>query len=377
LTEAKLHLHLDSGSLADNLDSVQSIAPGSHGIHELLTLDVAPGGAGWAAGDTITGQTSTQTCTVVTKLTATTYYVKDRSGAFTLGEVLSNGVATADQGVAHPTFATGYYLIGAGVDVLNYQAVVELSSGTNGATGTLDVKIQESADNTTFTDWTGGAFTQITTDGAGATEPDNATYDLTYTGEKRYVRVVARVLLATCEFGVSVLRYQAITTEDTLLTRLIESARSQAEAETWRALITQTWDAYLDAWPTKNYIALPFPPLQSVTSVSWKDTDGTETTLTVTTDYIVETNGTGYGRIVLPYGGTWPSGTMYPSNPIKIRFICGYGLAAAVPSGIKAAMLLMISDLYENRGEVVVGAPVARITRAIDSLLSGYRMNRF
>ena len=74
-------------------------------VVELMTLDVAPSGAGWAVGDTITGATSAKTCTVLERLTTLTYHVKDRSGAFTLGEVLSNGTATADQGAANPTFA--------------------------------------------------------------------------------------------------------------------------------------------------------------------------------------------------------------------------------------------------------------------------------
>jgi prepilin-type N-terminal cleavage/methylation domain-containing protein len=72
--------------------------------YELLTLDVAPGGAGWAAGDTLTGATSTKTCKIVEVLTTKTYTVKDRTGAFTLGEIISNGSATADQGAAYPTF---------------------------------------------------------------------------------------------------------------------------------------------------------------------------------------------------------------------------------------------------------------------------------
>jgi len=74
-------------------------------LYELMTLDVAPGGAGWAAGNTITGQTSTETCEIVSVLSTTTYLVKDRSGTFTLGEILTNGTATADQGAAKPTFA--------------------------------------------------------------------------------------------------------------------------------------------------------------------------------------------------------------------------------------------------------------------------------
>jgi len=75
---------------------------------ELLTLDVAPA-TNWSVGDTITGQTSNKTCVVVSRATTLTYNVSNRSGAFTLGEVLTNGTYTADQGAAHPQIATlGY-----------------------------------------------------------------------------------------------------------------------------------------------------------------------------------------------------------------------------------------------------------------------------
>lgn len=70
---------------------------------ELLTLDVAPGGAGWSAGETVTGVTSGKTSIIVEVLTTTTYRIKNRDGAYTLGEVLTNGTDTADQGAAHPT----------------------------------------------------------------------------------------------------------------------------------------------------------------------------------------------------------------------------------------------------------------------------------
>jgi hypothetical protein len=73
-------------------------------IVELMTLDVAPSGT-WSKGNTITGVTSGMTCVIVQMITTKTYYVKSRTGAFTLGEVLTNGSATADQGVANPTFA--------------------------------------------------------------------------------------------------------------------------------------------------------------------------------------------------------------------------------------------------------------------------------
>jgi hypothetical protein len=79
--------------------------------YEVMTLDVSPA-TDWAAGDTITGQTSGKTCLCVAKLTATTYSVINRSGAFTLGEIVGvTGTAAklADQGAANPTFAGGEF----------------------------------------------------------------------------------------------------------------------------------------------------------------------------------------------------------------------------------------------------------------------------
>jgi len=72
---------------------------------EILTLDVAPVDA-WEAGDLVTGQSSGKTCRVISKLTSLTYRIRERTGAFTLGETI--GVTgtpdkLADQGAAHPT----------------------------------------------------------------------------------------------------------------------------------------------------------------------------------------------------------------------------------------------------------------------------------
>lgn len=148
------------------------------------------------------------------------------------------------------------------------------------------------------------------------------------------------------------------TDDDDLIESLITTAREYVEDITRRKCLTQTWDYCLQAWPTGNYFKLPFGNLQSVTSVKWKDDAGTESTLVVTTDYLVETNGEQCGRIVLPYAQTWPSGTLYPSNPITTRFVCGWTEAALMPSRIKSAILLVLAKLYESRGEDTVALTV-------------------
>ena len=289
------------------------------------------------------------------------------SGTFDGNLTLTQSLAYASHGIS----AGGAYThVGTGVDVLGKQAEVLMHCGTNGATGTVDTKIQESDDNATWTDWTGGAFTQVTTSN------DNTDYKKAYTGTKRYIRTASKVLLAACEFGTSILVNEATTAEDDLLTEKLQSAIDDAEDFTGRQLLTATWKAYLDEFPPdKDYIELPFGNLQSVTSTKYKDSDGTETTMTVTTEYIVETNGDERGRIVLPYGCSWPSTTLYLSNPICIEFVCGWTAAALVPSKIKSAILLGAADLYNCR-ETKTDRQIWE-NKAIHNLLYGKKLWSF
>jgi uncharacterized phiE125 gp8 family phage protein len=160
---------------------------------------------------------------------------------------------------------------------------------------------------------------------------------------------------------------------------IITDGRAFVEAITRRALLTQTWDYYLQDWPKNNYIVLPFGNLQNsagtppsipstVPIVSWKNSSGTETTLAATTDYLVETNGTQCGRVVLPFSGSWPSGDLYPINPITIRFVCGWTTAALIPKNIKRAVKLAAEDVYYHGDRHEILRPV------IDRLVSSWRL---
>jgi len=147
------------------------------------------------------------------------------------------------------------------------------------------------------------------------------------------------------------------------------------EAQTWRALVTQTWDLCLDAWPTDAFIELPYPPVQSVTSITYTDADGIVTTLP-TTEYGVDT-AADPGRVTLKYGKSWPGVTLGTVNPIVVRFVAGYGAAVTVPYLLKQAMLFLVGHYYENREAVTfqTGAPV-RVPLAVESILLLYRAGR-
>jgi len=93
--------------------SADPVTTGGHTAYELLTLDVAPGGAGWAVGDYIIGATSTFQCKIVEVLTTTTYIVKNRTGAFTAGEILNNSeLLTLDVAPVSPYWAVGNTITG-------------------------------------------------------------------------------------------------------------------------------------------------------------------------------------------------------------------------------------------------------------------------
>lgn|SRR5574337_1304521 len=164
--------------------------------------------------------------------------------------------------------------------------------------------------------------------------------------------------------------------DDSLIESLVRAAREHAEVFTGRALISQTWEAYLDEWPKGDSISLPYPPLKSVTGVYYTGTDGNETEL-AGTEYAVDTVSI-KGRVVLKSGKSWPSAELGPLNPIRIRFVAGYGdTALGVPEGIRSAIKLILGTLYQYRETIIIGTIVSEMPMAIDSLLWPYRVKEF
>jgi len=167
----------------------------------------------------------------------------------------------------------------------------------------------------------------------------------------------------------------AYTSDDDYIDALILVARRNAEQITQRKLITQTWYAYMNEWPSGDAIYLPFGSLGSVTSVKYYETDDTENTMS-NTEYGVDTD-SNVGRIVLDYGESWPTETLRPLNPIKIEFVCGYGAAGAnVPDPILHAIKVMVADGYESRQSGLTGTISAEVktSLAVMNLLRYYKI---
>lgn len=159
--------------------------------------------------------------------------------------------------------------------------------------------------------------------------------------------------------------------DDTLIAALIVAARQQAENILGRALMQQTWQKTLDEFP--DAIELPYPPIQSVTTLDYVEPDGTTVTLAAGS-YVVDT-ASEPGWIVPAYGYDWPD-TREQINAVIVTYVTGYADAAAVPQAIKQWILLMVAHYYENREATVPGVNMTPLP-FIGGLLDPYLVVRF
>lgn len=146
--------------------------------------------------------------------------------------------------------------------------------------------------------------------------------------------------------------------DDALITALITAMREQAEHRIGRALCTQTLESVLDAFP--DAVKLPKPPTASVTSVKYLDADGLLQTLDAVA-YTVDKDSEP-GWVVPAYGLAWPDTRTEP-NAVRVRYVAGYGAAAAVPKSIKAWILMAVGTLYSQREGIITGTIVAEVPR--------------
>lgn len=143
--------------------------------------------------------------------------------------------------------------------------------------------------------------------------------------------------------------------EDTLISSLIVAARQYAETYTRRTLVSTEYAYTLDAFPSTGAIVLPEPPLVSVASVTYIDTNGDSQTWSSSL-YTVKTD-TMLGTIRPSYNEDFPS-TRDQADAVTVNFTAGYADAASVPESLKSAMKLVIGHLYENREQFVIGQAI-------------------
>src|SRR3990167_2514541 len=156
---------------------------------------------------------------------------------------------------------------------------------------------------------------------------------------------------------------------------VIPAARRYGETLTHRAFITQTWVLRLNGFGCGAPVLLPRPPLVSVTSVAYTDSNGDAQTWSAgSTGYTLESPSGEHAlhaSIRPSYGESYPS-TRNIVDSVVLTYVAGYGAASAVPVGIKHGLLMLIEDLYRQRGSNLQG-PSSRAAIAAEALLAPFR----
>ena len=154
-----------------------------------------------------------------------------------------------------------------------------------------------------------------------------------------------------------------VSADNNLITTLIGAASVNCEEFQHRSYVTQTRVLYYDEFPREFIV--PYPPLISVTSIYYIDTDGSSQLLAQ--DQYREDTGSEPGRITEAWNVSWPS-TRAITNAVTLTYSAGYGAAASVPNPVKAAIKLLVGHWYEHR-ESVSDIPVSVLPQAVERLL--------
>jgi len=132
------------------------------------------------------------------------------------------------------------------------------------------------------------------------------------------------------------------TVEDDLINSLIKSARDYVETYLNKTLLTRMLQ--LSFTKCVRVYTLPILPVQSITKIEYIDDDG-ELEVVATTAYELRAN---QGVLIIKDNSVFNDA----ADDFEIVVTCktGYTAVDEIPEAIVQALLLIVADSYENRG---------------------------
>jgi uncharacterized phiE125 gp8 family phage protein len=163
--------------------------------------------------------------------------------------------------------------------------------------------------------------------------------------------------------------------EDSTIARCFSAAVGYADGPDGflqRALIDQTWELTLDAFPLHE-IRIPLPPLIAIVNVFYDDGAGMQQILPPAQYSVDNVSEPGW---IVPVT-SWPA-TFNGINAVRVRFRAGYFDAVLnqgeVPEDIKQALLVYTKSLYDQRDIAVVGESITPAPWSAEQLLRRRRV---
>lgn len=152
------------------------------------------------------------------------------------------------------------------------------------------------------------------------------------------------------------------TADDDLITSLIAATREHIEAMTGLALFTQTVQEKLNWWPEFDSVTNPFQafnllryPVQSITSITYLDSDGNSQTFAAE-NYVLNNTTGNFASIGLAADKSWPS-IRNQLGAITVNYIAGWATVGEIPEDLKIALKLLLAYFYERRADGIKQYP--------------------
>lgn len=140
-----------------------------------------------------------------------------------------------------------------------------------------------------------------------------------------------------------------------------------------RCLYRQKWRVSSQDWPASRICRLPFPDASAIDAVKYFDEVNAEQTVSSANYDLLEDERSSLVRFKDSFA--FPGVYDDRLDAVQIEFTAGYGTKASdIPASIRTAALLMVCDLYENRGNVSdVQMSEIPMPAGSDRLLQPYR----
>lgn len=160
------------------------------------------------------------------------------------------------------------------------------------------------------------------------------------------------------------------TDDDVLITGIIASANDYVMTYTGRSLMPRTLKA---RYETFDDLVLPHAPVIEIESVTYND----GTVLSTTVYDLVKSEP---AIMLLAQNESWPTAEI---NSVYVQYRAGYedssdspiDLTDRIPPSLKAALLLVIGDLYQNReARALVNGARYEANPTVKALMNPYRV---
>jgi uncharacterized phiE125 gp8 family phage protein len=171
--------------------------------------------------------------------------------------------------------------------------------------------------------------------------------------------------------------------EQALVVSLVEAATAHIDGPSgWlgRALGLQTLEMCLPSFGVVS-ICLPYPPAADIVSIEYVDSAG-DVTMLADDDFELR------GCLLRPaWPRSWPAAQWRGGDgeTVRIRYRAGYAvnpdadpIVSNIPAPIRAAILLMVGDLYRSRASVAIAGSFVNVpmSTTVEALLQPFRVYR-